>query len=88
MQQELEQVDGERARHQLRVETEVLEVNLLSPSAGIARHPVQGALQDFRSHLADGVAQAITGVAYIGPWLVLIIPGLLGVRRLWRGRRA
>jgi len=38
--------------------------------------PVREALRDFRGHLSEGMSQAITAVAYIVPWLFIVIPGL------------
>jgi len=88
VQQELEQLDGEHAGQRLRVETEILEVELQTHDPGNALHPIRDALKEFRANLSNGIALVITGIAYIGPWLVLLIPAFLGVRRLWRGRRA
>jgi len=48
--------------------------------------PVREAFRDFLRNLSNGVSQAITAVAYIVPWLFVVVPGLYLVRFLWRRR--
>jgi hypothetical protein len=43
-------------------------------------------LRDFLGNLSNGVSQAITAVAYIVPWLFVVVPGLYLLRFLWRRR--
>ncbi|MFO1469067.1 MAG: DUF4349 domain-containing protein [Steroidobacteraceae bacterium] len=86
VQQELEQLEGEHAGQQLRVETEVLEVRLQTPRAGEHLHPVREAIHDFGDSFSNGIGVAITGMAYLAPWLLVLVPLVLGMRWLWRGR--
>jgi hypothetical protein len=78
---------GKRALLGQRVETEILKVSI-----GSARHrpfwtPVGQALREFGGHLAEGISTAITGLAYLIPWLVPMSVLGWGGRRLWRRRR-
>ena len=48
--------------------------------------PIRDAVRDFFGNLSEGISQAITAVAYILPWLLVVILGLYLVRFLWRRR--
>ncbi len=89
VQSQLEAVNGERAHLQQKIDTETLTVNISTGdgSAGNA-HPVARALRDFGHNLSQGVAGAITFVAYLIPWAVVILPLGWALRWLWRRRRS
>jgi hypothetical protein len=48
--------------------------------------PVHEAVRDFMGNLSLTVSQAITAIAYIVPWLFVVVPGLYLLRLLWRKR--
>lgn len=82
-----EAASGKRALLAQRVETEILGVSIRSDRHQSFWTPIGRALRDFGRHLAEGISTAITGLAYLIPWLVLLsILGWAG-RRLWRRRR-
>jgi len=86
-QAELEAASSEAANLKTRVTTEVLTLTLQAPGQVQGLHPVRNALGEFLEDLGNGIAQVITAVAYLLPWLALLVPALLGVRYLWRRRR-
>jgi hypothetical protein len=48
--------------------------------------PIRDALRSFFWNPSEGISQAITAVAYILPWSLVVIPGLYLVRFLWKRR--
>ena len=87
VQASLEAVDGKRALLALRVETEILNVSIGTKAHQKFRTPIGRALGSFGGHLAEGIAYAISALAYLLPWLFLIaLPGWSGYR-LWRFAR-
>jgi len=45
---------------------------------------VRDAVHSFGTNLREGIASAITFVAILLPWLVIIVPGVFLLRLLWR----
>lgn len=88
IQSELEQARGDNARLMERVNKDVLRVAIGTRMSRAFWAPVRHALADFSGNLSNGVAGAITGLAYMLPWLLaflLLFP--LG-RKAWRKIRA
>jgi hypothetical protein len=89
VQSQLESATGERAHLQQRIDTETLTVAIASTGER-APHPwraVGDALHDFGAHLAEAAGGAITFVAYVIPWAVVLLPLGWLARWLWRRRR-
>ena len=78
---------GKRALLAQRVETEILDVSIRSERHRSFWTPIRRALREFGRHLAEGISTAITGLAYLIPWLLLMSVLGWGGRRLWRRRR-
>lgn len=78
---------GKRALLAQRVETEILDVSIRSAPHRSFWAPIGRALREFGGHLAEGISTAITGLAYLIPWLLLMSVLGWGGRRLWRRRR-
>lgn len=83
VQSDIEALSGEKAHLVQRVETEILNVSLESGHNRGFWSPIWRALAKFGSDLSDGLASAITGVAYILPWLPLLVLFVWGSRKLW-----
>jgi len=83
----LERANGDAANQSKRTSTEVVKFTLAPTDEGGFWRPIGNAVHDFFGNLSSGVAQAITAVAYILPWTVVVIPGLYLVRFLWRRRK-
>jgi Domain of unknown function (DUF4349) len=88
VQSELEAMAGTKAQLVQRVETEILNVSIGSEQRESFWKPITLALSNFASNLSQAVSIAITGVAYLLPWaLLLAVLGWVG-RKLWRWKRA
>jgi hypothetical protein len=88
VQTDLERVSGEAAYQAKRTTTDLLSIDLVVSAHKAFWRPIHEAAGDFLQNLASGISQAITAVAYIVPWLFVIIPGLYLLRFLWRRRAA
>jgi hypothetical protein len=82
----LEHAAGEAAYQTRRVTTDVVTLHFSVAEQRAFWRPVREAVQDFLGNLSNGMSQAITAVAYIVPWLFVILPGLYLLRFLWRRR--
>jgi hypothetical protein len=83
VQSDLEALAGQQAHLVQRVETEILNVRLSSSHNRGFFSPIWRALSRFGANLSDGLAGAITGIAYILPWLPILFLFVWGSRKLW-----
>ena len=86
VQTNLERVNGEAAYQTKRVTTDVLRIEFMVAEHKAFWRPVHEAFRDFLGNLSTGLSQAITAIAYIVPWMFVVVPGLYLVRFLWRRR--
>lgn len=87
VQSELEAATGVEARLMERVNMDLLNIAIQSRSQRGFWSPVSRAAGDFGSNLSEAIAGAITGLAYLLPWaLILFVAGAV-VRRIWRKAR-
>jgi hypothetical protein len=86
VQSNLERAAGEAAFQTKRVTTDIVTINFAVAEQRAFWRPVRETLRDFLGNLSNGLSHAITAVAYIVPWLLVIVPGLYLVRFLWRRR--
>jgi hypothetical protein len=86
VQGDLERVTGDAAYQTKRVTTDIVTITFAVAEQRAFWRPVREALRDFLGNLSNGVSQAITAVAYIVPWLFVVVPGLYLARFLWRRR--
>jgi acyl transferase domain-containing protein len=86
VQSNLEQATGQAAYQTKRTTTEIVTIHFSVTEQKAFWRPIRDALRDFFGNLSEGISQAITAVAYILPWLLVVIPGLYLVRFLWRRR--
>ena len=87
VQSELETSVGNQARLVQRVETEILTVSIRSEHNRSFWQPIAFAINDFGGNLSRGVSIAVTGIAYLLPWAVLLALTTWAVRKLWRRRK-
>jgi len=87
VQSELETATGIQAGLLQRVQTETLDVTIRSERNQSFWRPISLATSDFGSNLSQGVSTAITGTAYLIPWVFLIGLAVWIVRKLWRRRK-
>lgn len=88
VQSELEAAAGKQAYLVQRVETEILDIGIHADQHPSFWRPVSLALSDFGGSLSQGISTAITGVAYLLPWGVVLGLVVWVARKLWRRRKA
>ncbi len=86
VQGDLERATGEAANQTKRVTTDIVTISFAVAEQRAFWRPVHEAVRDFLGNLSNGISQAITAIAYIVPWLFVVVPGLYLVRFLWRRR--
>jgi hypothetical protein len=86
VQSNLEQSTGQAAYQAKRTTTDVVTIRLWVTEQKASWRPIRESVRNFFGNLSEGISQAITAVAYILPWLLVVIPGLYLVRFLWRRR--
>lgn len=88
VQSELEAINGKHIHLMQRVETEVLMVTIRSVQNQSFWRPIAIAITDFGGNLSQGISVAITGVAYLIPWTLLLMFMAWAGRKFWRRWRA
>ena len=83
-QTEIDALKGERTQLSQRVELQLVQLNFYSHRSQSVMTPIGRALRDFGANLAGGVAEAITGLAHLLPWLIVLVPLVFLFRFLWR----
>jgi uncharacterized protein DUF4349 len=86
-QSELDAARAEEAQLRQRVDLQILAINFFSERHQSFWAPIGEAFTDFRMNLGSGIAQAIAGIVFLLPWLIILIPLLFLLRRLWRKYR-
>lgn len=84
VQSDLEYALGEKARLLQRVNQDIVNVNLEPLSYKGFWAPIGEATGDFGEHLSDALVVFITALAYIIPWLLLLIAIIFVIRHFWR----
>jgi predicted small lipoprotein YifL len=87
IQSKYETADGKRAQLAQRVDTDILNVTIRSDRQQPFWAPIRRALEQFGNNLSQGIAFAVSGIAYLLPWLFIILVAAWAVRRMWRRRR-
>lgn len=86
-QSDIEALSGEKAQLMQRVETEILNVSISSLEKISFWSPVRNALSDFGQNLSYGISTAITALAFIMPWLLVLGALALAIRKIWLLRK-
>lgn len=89
VQSQLESATGSRAHLQQRIDTETLTIAIgtTAENERQAWQPMARSLHEFGANLAEATANAITFIAYLIPWAVVLLPLAWFARWLWRRRR-
>jgi len=88
VQSELEALEGTHAHLVQRVETEILNISIRSVEHQAFWRPIGYAISDFGSNFSQGISIAITGIAFLIPWVIVLSIAVWGGRKLWRRRKA
>ncbi|MFT7532696.1 MAG: hypothetical protein ACI9FD_003729 [Gammaproteobacteria bacterium] len=84
VQSDLEYAEGKKAKLLQRVQMDIVNISLYSRNTLSFWDPIADAIGDFGSNLAEGISQAITAVAFLLPWLLILILLICVVRIIWR----
>ncbi|GHA16188.1 hypothetical protein GCM10008090_27490 [Arenicella chitinivorans] len=86
VQTQIEFAQGQKAKLYQRINMDVLEITLQSSRDTTFYGPIGDALSTFADNVADGLSVFITAMAYLLPWLLLLML-LIWLLRLFWGRR-
>ncbi len=84
VQSQLEDLGGNNQALMQRVNMDIINIRLSSHTEDSFWQPIADALDEFEDNLAEGIAGAITGIAYLIPWLVVLVLLFLVLRFIWR----
>jgi hypothetical protein len=87
VQSQIESATGERARLMQRVDTELLSISIYTPENRSAWRRVGRAFDNFGQEFANAIANAVTFVAYLLPFTVVLVAFIWAMRKLWLWRR-
>lgn len=88
VQSDIEYAEGEKAKLLQRTQMDIVYISLQTRSYSSFWGPIADSLADFGENLSEGISQAITVVAFLLPWVVIILFLLAVVRFVWRKTRA
>ena len=88
VQSELEQLAGRSAHQTQRVARQVLNIRLSTQGSRSFWAPIGDALSEFGDNLSSGISDAISILAYLLPWLLIVYVLLYLVRIVWRRTRS
>lgn len=88
VQSQLEDLSGNNQVLMQRVNMDIVNIRLSSHNEDSFWKPISDSLDEFKSNLAEGIAGAITGIAYLIPWLAVLILLFMALRFFWRKLRA
>jgi hypothetical protein len=87
VQSELEATTGQHAHLMQRVETEILSVSIDTGRSQSFLRPIGVAISEFGGNLSRGFSIAITALAYLIPWALVLVLLIWSLRVLWRRRK-
>jgi VIT1/CCC1 family predicted Fe2+/Mn2+ transporter len=80
----LDSMAGDHAYLRQRIDLDILNIRLVSERERSFSAPLKNAIADFADDLSEGIASAISGFAYLLPWLFILVPLAFLIRFLWR----
>lgn len=81
---QLQAIAQESAQQQRRLTTNLLTLNFSSPYEGSPLGRIARAFSRLNDNLAEGTANVIEFIGYSLPFLIVLFPVALGLRKLWR----
>jgi len=87
VQSQIEELTGQVDFQKQRVDMEIVNINLIVDHGESLWRPIGEAFAAFGRNLGEAVSQAVTAVAFLLPWSLLLLACAWIARRLWRWRR-
>lgn len=87
VQAELEAAQGSHAFLLQRVETEILKISVQASTHRAFWKPINLALSEFGDNFSQGISTAISGSAFLLPWIFLFLIVAWMIRKIWRHRK-
>jgi hypothetical protein len=87
VQSQIEDLSGSQARLMQRVNTEILNVTIRSFESVSFWQPIASSASDFGEDFSFAIATALTALAYLIPWGLVLLLIFLGVRKVVRWRK-
>lgn len=81
---QLQAIAQEAAQQQRRLDTNLLTLNFTSPYESSPLGRIGEAVSRLQDNLAEGTANVIEFIGYSLPFLIVLFPLALGLRKLWR----
>lgn len=85
-QSEIETQAGKQAFLNQRLETEILSVSIVTYKNLSFWNPITRSVHEFGTNLSQGISSAIIGIAFLIPWLILLLFLVWLGRKVWRRR--
>ncbi|SHF98494.1 protein of unknown function [Microbulbifer donghaiensis] len=83
VQSDLEFAEGKRSRLLQRVQMDEVNIQFSALAQKSFTQPIGNAFRSFGSRLSQGIADAVTAVAYLLPWTLLLLVFLYVARLVW-----
>lgn len=85
VQTQIDALSTQQAQLRRRVDTDLLTIDLSPPDGAhqAQQTPIRDALRVFGSNFREAVSMVITFVAFVLPWLVILLPALFLLRLFW-----
>ena len=87
VQSQLEEAQGNNATLLQRVNMDIVNIRLSSHSRGSFWQPIGDAADEFLENLSEGIANTITAVAFLLPWILLLTTLFFTIRFIWNRKR-
>ncbi|BFM13705.1 hypothetical protein R50072_38580 [Simiduia litorea] len=84
VQSDLEYALGEKAKLLQRVNQDIVNIQLTKITNTGFWAPILDSISEFGDNLSDAIATMVTALAYIFPWLILLLVMLFFTRFVWR----
>ena len=84
VQADIEKLTGESSYQKRRTQTDIINILFLSDKYSSFWSPISKSISDYWKNLSDGISYAITGTAYVIPWLIILVPIFILIRIIWR----
>ncbi|NQZ05756.1 MAG: DUF4349 domain-containing protein [Algicola sp.] len=87
VQTDLEYAMGKKAQLLKRVQTDILNITLSSQGSLPFWQPINESMSGFGGNLSKGISQSITAVAFLIPWILVLLCLMYLLRFIWRKTR-